>query len=271
MIDMLKMPEGADLVTTTCYVTGPKQDRDALIELMVREDGNGVQHFDFNRIIPMPAELERTNPGDFVVAGLAIKARENVPNAAGALKVALGRFGFSDPLQDMLKAGWGIDAGVTTIEELIPYLQNNVHMGARMQSEAGEALAAYRATGHINWLTWSFDNWGAGWNANQFELLYHGPGSRVLRFRFVTVDFPRPVFHALVQRLPNLRFVCNWKTEFDTKGEEQFGVTERGMFSHKKADDQACASIRSVPDSILVVDLDRERDRRLGRPWSAPS
>jgi hypothetical protein len=271
MLERLKIPKDEPLVTTTCYVTGPKQVRDALIELMVHEDGNGLQHFDFDRIIPMPPELERTTPGQFAVAGLAILAREGIPDTAEALKVALGSFGSTDPLQDMLEAGWGIDAGVTKIEELIPYLKNNVHMGARMQKEASETLAAYRATGHTDWLTWSVDNWGAGWNADQFELLYHGPGSGVLRFRFVTVDFPRPVFHALVQRLPNLRFVCNWKTEFNNKGEEKFGVTERRMFSHKKADDQACASIRSAPDSILVVDLDRERDRRLGRPWSAPS
>jgi hypothetical protein len=208
------------IVTITCEISGPRNDRDALVALMIHENDIDGQVFDFGRILPIPGALADRIHGFGTVLGLVELAQEGVDHAAEALTATLPRR-FAESLPDRLeslKVSLGKQIGVTTEEDLVARLK-----ALGPPTEARQALTTFIETGYIDQYDWSHDHWGTRWNAFCLELWREVDS---LRFRFVTERFPAPVFRALAARFPNLHFVCHWQVENGSSGEEQFNFHE---------------------------------------------
>lgn len=79
------------------------------------------------------------------------------------------------------------------------------------------------------WYSWSIKKWGTKWNAYRCMLrgsVFDAPGaSGALEFSFCTAwSFPEPVFRALAEKYPTLRFECAcWEEMMQFAGKGSFG------------------------------------------------
>lgn len=198
-------------VTTRCIVKGPGADVIAFKELMIAPDETPPQpltvlepaepdkepFFNFEKILPMPAVVRNTQSGSQADLGMAA-------------------LGFEKPRRYAFQhdsSFWIQREDCKTAAELKRKLEKK---DPQALVEGQKCIDAFNATGHTDWYEWSIANWGTKWNSYSFreercdikELLGE-PVEGELEFVFDTAwSFPQPVFDALSERFPSLRFSC---------------------------------------------------------------
>lgn len=136
---------------------------------------------DFEKIVPMPAELKETTKG----------------SVSSEAEILLGWSTGSN----MLDWAWVKDAGVTTIEELKAYL---VKRTPELPAIAEKMRALREQTGYSDWYEWSVANWGTKWNVAGGD--HVDRGSRI-RLTFSTAwSPPKPIVMALSEKYPTSKF-----------------------------------------------------------------
>lgn len=114
---------------------------------------------DFNKIIPMPAELSGTK------CGTLSEEAWNLFQAKG-----LGNF---ERIDDMLTRSWVKEEGIKTREGMIEYLERRFIKHGHPQNSRFSSLYDYgkhiyglkQKYGFSNWYEWSIANWRVKWNA----------------------------------------------------------------------------------------------------------
>lgn len=206
--------EGATMpnyCTNRLTLQGPAEDVAAFRELMVverEENGEKVEMFDFERIIPMPAVLSGIGEGTIPTHFFHILKRDAEMQRAWEWmntfrSGCLGSFAEGILLED---------------EQLEALL------GAYDQEDLAAAKAmvvAERETGYTSWYKWSIDKWGTKWNSMHCRVESEEP----FQIRFDTAwSAPVPVLQALSERYPNLHIHC---ASFD----EGWGFAAEGWFN----------------------------------------
>lgn len=150
--------------------------------------------FDFNRIIPMPPELQ-IESGSSGENGLKLLyLEEDSPERKKKIEDAY--------------------------HSLNPFFRHLSHTGkeafenvsAEKQESwkhlAEEYLSNYEKHGHCTWYTWSYENWGTKWPAYAEEPSFVRAGaSSYLEYIFTTAwSAPIPVFREITKEYPQLEF-----------------------------------------------------------------
>lgn len=150
---------------------GEQKDIDNIFNLIkgVDEDGE-VREFDFNRLIPRPAELniECGSRGDRGLAYL-FKHAEN-----------------SDEEEIIAKAyrSESIFGDVRTTDVTDDIEEDTIEMGKKY-------LSNYKKYGYCTWYRWAIDNWGTKWNACNVNI-----NNKSIYFD-TAWSFPAPIFRKL--------------------------------------------------------------------------
>jgi len=198
-------------------VTGPAADlkkfREEYITAEEEKDfegkptGKTFECLDFNRVIPMPESLESANSGSY--AGIGYDAFHG-----GEAKWRL-----------ILTYPWVREKNVTTREDLHAFLDKQSPEYRRQGDLAKRNIEQY---GHVDWYSWSIENWGTKWGAYSFSWVYEGDDH--LHFTFNTAwSPPVPIFEELSRLLPTLRFYVQ---SFD----EGWGFACQGAFENGEND-----------------------------------
>lgn len=185
-------------VTNRLIVTGPAiaitTFRQAFLAVSTATDRDGNEqsfiHFDFNRLIPMPEILRRTESSSSVTTGLLVLGRPEIMQGGfggGSLEAEIAHY---------LAFPWVKEAGVTDYEGLKALLTKR---DPSCIAKAEVAIRAHEECGHASWYSWSIDNWGTKWSSYSFELVEET--EELLDFRFDTAwSPPEPVFEVLAGR-----------------------------------------------------------------------
>lgn len=140
--------------------------------------------FDFNKIVPMPPELE-------------IEASSSVDDAIILLT------NDTESMKNMLSWGWVASDGIKTIEGVRKALQERTSEKAMELGK--QALENIKKYGCKNWYEWHNKYWGTKWNACDLVLGPHKT-EKELRYRFNTAwCHPEPIFLALSAKFPTAR------------------------------------------------------------------
>jgi hypothetical protein len=208
-------------VTTRCVVKGSAEDVAAFKDLMIGPDDSkpiGTPltatiplkkptepelFFNFERIKPMPDIVRNTQSGsqaDDGMLALGFKKPNRYPEISAM---------FGPKWEHPRYKSWG----VSNAAELKAYLEKN---SPQSLAEGQRCIDAYKATGYHDWYEWSIGNWGTKWNSYDFVEVRHlvkeflgEPVDAEYEFLFDTAwSFPSPIFVALYERFPDLRFEC---------------------------------------------------------------
>ena len=145
-----------NIITNRLTLHGAEQEKiDKVFAYLEGEESE----MDFNKIIPMPAELSGTGCGS--------QADEawTVFQAKG-----LGNF---ERIDDMLTRSWVEEEGIKTREGMIEYLERRFIKHGHPQNSRFSTLYDYgkhiyglkQKYGFRNWYEWSVANWKVKWNA----------------------------------------------------------------------------------------------------------
>jgi hypothetical protein len=146
------------------------------------------QCLDFNKLIPMPEELNITDGSDTSL-GLAIT------EATGAAKAHCDR-----KLKDYRSYPWAVAAGITTREDLLAYAKDKCPTAIAAGRQAADNINKH---GCATWYDWSIKNWGTKWNSYSFTIVRQAEEFCELRFDTAWSP-PEPVLRELSKRLPDL-------------------------------------------------------------------
>lgn len=154
--------------------------------------------FDFNRLIPMPEELDNCGPIG-TMSGIADDL------AAG------------NGIGDFAKYQWVKEAGITTVEQLCAhwnYDYNEVVELGKLRQQNREKY------GYPDWYDWHNKNWGTKWNACYVHFS-HQPEykSTVLVFDTAWAP-PMPVMEKLFAMFPDHEFEYSWLDTSNSCGDQ---------------------------------------------------
>jgi hypothetical protein len=147
-------------ITSYVQIKGTKKKLDALKKKTLQEK-DGIAEFDFNGIIPMPAEVKRTGAGS---------ASKVVATQAEADKI-----NESTPTNNQLE--YGIDTWAIT------------------QAEYDRRMQEYGAT---NWYNWANLHWGTKWGAYDVSVIANKDTELVLQHDTAWSP-PEPVWDKLTE------------------------------------------------------------------------
>lgn len=185
-------------VTTKCTVEGPAEDVQRFHDEMIQ----GEPCFDFNKIIPMPKEVEGTESSSEGYLGLyALRGVSSDWSSSKAHKVSW---------ENWLRGNSRIPQDLKSCEDLIGWLKANNPKAL----ETGEKNArCYDVSGYSDWYGWCIQNWGTKWSAYEILVHEHDAIGGKLVFEFQTAwSFPNPIFEGLPKKYPTLAFST---TSFD--------------------------------------------------------
>jgi hypothetical protein len=155
---------------TDFIVSGPAEDISHFRQAVLGCDGDKEIPFDFNRLDPMPSELQDTVP-DFGTAHAVYY---------GDAELILGY-------------QWVKRLEIETVEQL----REHFDADPRYRATADEWKANFDKYGAPNWYEWRCQHWGTKWNACDAEVTDNGDGS--LHVKFDTAwSFPFPIVEKLV-------------------------------------------------------------------------
>jgi hypothetical protein len=156
-------------------VTGSLEDLTRFKEAIRSEE----EQFDFNRIIPMPEDLNIEAGSD---VGYQVLYGDGDPN----------RF---------LTYEWVKQKNIQTVEQLREYFTNN--------PERKKLADLYKANiekyGYPNWYDWCCANWGTKWSADTITIRCEEEDSFVIIFDTAWSP-PMPIFEKLAAMFPTLTF-----------------------------------------------------------------
>jgi hypothetical protein len=210
-----------------------------------------VVEFDFNRIIPMPEEIN-----DNRSAGLSDDDSIIVCVAEGAPIPTEGLSGIFFPLTwDRIKKELGhTEASLSSDQDIaLEYLR----LHPEKEAAGRKAIELIKKYGFSDWYSWSIAHWGTKWNSYNFlEVRDHAS----FEFMFNTAwSPPIPVLDAVAQKFPDLSFDIKWFDEGWCHAGS--GVIGKGS-PHRSADDIGCE-----PDNDLYASVYGEHPDIDYEPW----
>src|SRR5215469_12473538 len=163
-----------------CYinftVSGPVEEISRFREAVRGVNGGGETAFDFNRLIPMPAELRDSTAAFGTVYDVY--------------------YGDAEP---MLEYPWVKDLGIRSVEEL----REHFDADPQRRAIADQWKANIEKYGVPSWYEWSVEHWGTKWNARYAEVTENGHGSLHVKF-YTAWAFPFPIFEKVAADFPTL-------------------------------------------------------------------
>jgi hypothetical protein len=149
---------------------------------------------DFESVIPRPEILEGTRAGSGVDEGLIAIGREDL----------ICKRAFATPDETISRAMQR--AGADTLEELRRIIRDKHPDYVAM---AEKSVAAYEATGSLDWYEWCCENWGTKWNSQRLHSEESSPDVLHLNFRTAWAP-PIPVIRRLLEMWPDLKLEHYW-------------------------------------------------------------
>lgn len=165
------------------------QEKD-IIEVLNRicDPEKGLGTIDFERIIPMPEELDVDN---------------DECSMEFAIKCAL----FDD--MDTLKLDYPDFRGKRLREQLIGVSRDTI----TKWSEIGwKYIDNRRKYGFYDWYGWRIANWGTKWNAWECQLEWDDGDTQAISF-YTAWSAPNPVIKKLAEMFPNVTMEHSWSDE----------------------------------------------------------
>jgi hypothetical protein len=163
----------------TLRVEGSPEDLTRFKETVSSDE----QQFDFNRIVPMPEDLD-------------------IP-AEGAAEMAYEAF-YGDPTE-ILAYSWVKARNIETVQELREHFASD----PKAKQLADQYKANIDKHGHRHWYDWCCDKWGTKWNLDDETEVSEGPDS--LSYTFATAWCPPlGIFKAMTEMFPSLTFSGNY-------------------------------------------------------------
>jgi hypothetical protein len=194
--------------TNVLVCNGETEDIKAILEMVMQREEDGELNFDFNSIVPMPEDLQITSgsAGDQAYACL---------------------HGTEKDIEYYLSMPWVKEAGVTTREELIPFLEKghdkNVNDGLTWRELGDRYASNLKNYGAKTWYDWCCENWGTKWNAYNSEITEDDVEYGHLVISFQTAwSPPTPVYEALAEKFPNVDIEGYWSDEGSYSRERVF-------------------------------------------------
>lgn len=194
-------------VTNRLFIAGDEADIQQLFDRAIkpREDSDEF-HLDFNAYVPMPDDLKGTVSGGDIPTGLALLGYEGQ-----SLRRMVTMDDWShDPifigktaaLLEIFSHPWVKSAGIENLESLEVHLRET---SPEAEQHAREALDRYNKYGHMDWYSWSNENWGTKWNAYDYKEVGRGKGQAEIVFE-TAWSVPWPVLNKMATEHPELVF-----------------------------------------------------------------
>jgi Ferredoxin-like domain in Api92-like protein len=189
--------------------------------------------FDFNKVIPMPQELNIAESSDGLMGLAAISGR----------------------CDEYLSYQWVIEMGIRTPAEFAAYLERERPLSIEL---GRKYLSNQQRFGHATWYEWCTENWGTKWNAYSVsapELL-----SDRATIQFDTAWSPAiPVIVRLSAQFPSVELTLRYFDEgWNFAGEAFF---EAGRCADECfAPDEIDPRTRFVYEEVYGCDLDSSSD-----------
>ena len=162
-----------------------------------KDDDEGKEYFDFNKIIPMPdilADIEESTEAEHGAALLLLQS-EMAPYACGNLY---------DFEIERIREATGLPSDTPIRKIARAYLNENpetANLGRRR-------LVAINETGYASWYPWSIESWGTKWNS------YDNDFSKLNTVNFKTAwSMPEPIMKKLSELFPKVEFEWKWADE----------------------------------------------------------
>lgn len=163
-------------------ITGDTADLESFKEAVAEpatDDAKKRSPFTFQRIIPMPPELDVSAGSDGELGVTAL-------TGAGLAKV--------------LDYNWAQQEGIHSQEDLVAYLNKNRPNALPLAKQYLENKEKY---GFPTWYEWRIANWGTKWDACNPSLTTRSDNSLELFFE-TAWSFPEPVMQKLAEMFPRL-------------------------------------------------------------------
>jgi hypothetical protein len=168
-------------VTHRVLIKGPKADIQRLIEEYVVEEDREI---DFNRVIPMPEQLENVEASSYGTMGYT------------------AWYGPDEAVGEILTYPWARKAGLASREDLQEHFQKENPHFKEMADIYKRNIEIY---GTPTWYEWSFERRGTDSDGYDFKVVREGPGGVELLFKTAWSP-PTPVFIELSRLFPRLDF-----------------------------------------------------------------
>lgn len=210
-------------------LTGSK---DALETLMSHVEGNDSV-FDFNKIVPMPTSLRIVSGSGEETAMLAYciftddaeVSRNVAAHLASRMFYGTERFKRDYKRAEELRDKWLKEHGLDSIDPKLIDLSTDGIEFLEFPEETFDAYVRYGKVyydnlvqyGSIDWYDWCCDHWGTKWGAcheEVGEIAEVGNGLASVEIMFDTAwSVPSPIFSALAETYPKIRFSGRWADE----------------------------------------------------------
>lgn len=164
--------------------------------------------FDFNKVIPMPKELqiEFSSKSNRALCLYLTKINPLVPYY-GDKKNKLNEKEFINLTNKVKEKTMGIEFSVLNLAEIEESIEEYGEDGLLSLGKAQiDNITKY---GAINWYDWAIDNWGTKWNANHFKSL---EDEKILTFE-TAWDPAIPVFLEMSRQNPDIKFAFLYADE----------------------------------------------------------
>lgn len=170
----------------------------------IKEKVKGDRAFDFNKIIPMPDDLniEQSSELDYgVVLYLTDKLNKEIKdidvNNVNILKALV---------HNMFNANWPEEM-YNRCKDLPDSKKDELYKKGK------QYINNYMLYGFPTWYGWCINNWGTKWNACDVSVLEDGDN---LVYMFDTAwDIPTPVLRKLSEEYPDAKFIHTYRFEDD--------------------------------------------------------
>jgi hypothetical protein len=167
--------------------------------------------FDFNAIIPMPAELEascgKTGCNTMVVCDQdTMLCHEATGQHGGKTIIEAVNAKYQEGDSDIISLTQAVIDNFIPCEECLNagIKDNEIRQGLDFSIQ--ESIRRFKSYGTDNWYDWSIANWGTKWDASEVDIEWK---TTSMSAYFLTAwSPPEPIYEALVEKFPNLQI--NW-------------------------------------------------------------
>lgn len=168
---------------------------------------NGELEFDFDKIVPMPKDLEMGCSGDHAICG-------------NRFRTSATELELEERIGQLVKEN---KEKINSQNGMVRFVRDKLIAEGRLRPESGNEDEKYfekgveryireeynlQKYGYQDWYEWSWNNWGTKWNscANDIKVEYDQNNEiECISGNFETAwSTPKPVFDAMSRRYPNL-------------------------------------------------------------------
>lgn len=228
-------------ITNIITINGVSEERTAQILAAVQSDEDGVQcnSIDFNKLIPMPSELnvECGSRSDKALKLYKEFLAESKILSMMNLTNSIPEAEYNNAVSELVKKYEKLSGNDPDLLSFGEQLYNNV-----------------QKYGAADWYSWSIRNWGSKWNSYGYDDLdYRGAGNEI---GFYTAwSRVEPIMERLSQMFPDAEFFYQW-------ADEDFGCNvgqqtwKNGEITDEFIPDHLSAQAYELAAAIMTIDLE---------------